>query len=148
MRHNRILATLAVLGVLLSACGGGGSSSALPTPTPTPTPTPPPTPTPTPTPTPRAETLVWEAPQYFEDNTPLDPARDLQRIEIYVKEEASFGPGDTAISSAVPEDNAFNFATLDPPLSKGVTYYVSVRAISTEGVKSDFSDVFSFSLEF
>jgi len=133
MRHKKILATLAVLGALLSACGGGGSSSA--------------SPTPTPTPTPQAETLVWEAPQYFADNTPLNPTRDLQRIEIYVKEEASFGPGDIVIATAMPVDNAFNFVTLDPPLSKGVTYYVSVRAITTEGAKSDFSDVFSFSFQ-
>jgi hypothetical protein len=47
----------------------------------------------------------------------------------------------------MPVDNAFNFATLDPPLSKGVTYYVSVQAITTEGVKSDFSDVFYFSFQ-
>jgi hypothetical protein len=124
-RHERILASLAILGAILSACQGGGSSSTSPT-----------------LPT---RTVGWVPPQYFADNTPLDPARDLKGIEIHVKQDASFGPADIPAAIAPPSDNHFVLSTLDPPLSRGVTYYVSVRAVTNEGVKSDFSAIASFS---
>jgi len=137
-RHRQILATLAVLGALLFACGGGGSSSpALSTF---------PTPTPTPTPTPPSKTVVWEAPQYFADNTPLVPATDLERFEIYVRQDRSFGPDDIAIATPSPMDNTFNLATLAPPLSSGVAYFVSIRAVTKEGEASDFSNPYTFTL--
>jgi hypothetical protein len=90
--------------------------------------------------------VVWAAPQYFTDNTPLVPSRDLQGFEIYVKQDPSFGPADSATATASPVDTTFNLATLVPPLSRGVTYYVSLRTVSVEGVKSDFSAIAPFSI--
>ena len=135
-RHRQIIATLAILGALLSACGGGGSSS----------PAASPTPTPTPTPTPPSKTVVWEAPQYFTDNTPLVRATDLERFEIYVRQDPSFGPDDSPIAIASPVDNTFNLETLAPPLSRGVTHFVSIRAVTKEGEASDFSNPYTFTL--
>jgi hypothetical protein len=129
LRYKLILVTVAVLGALLCACGGGGSSSSQPSQPPL-----------------QAKMMIWKAPQYFMDNSLLNPATDLQRFEIYIRQDPSFGPGDNAIATASPVENSFNLATLVPPLSKGVTYYVSVRAVTVEDEKSDFSPAFSFSL--
>ena len=135
LRSKQILVGMAVLCVLLTACGGGGSSS--------PTSTPNPTPTPTPTPTPM--TLEWSPPQYFTDNDPLVPVRDLECLEIYVRKDIYFGLDDTPIETLPPEASTFDLANLAPSLSKGVSYYASVRAVSIQGEKSDFSPSASFS---
>lgn len=127
--HWQIVAVLAVLGALLCSCSGGGGSSVS-----------------SPPPPPVAKTVVWEAPQSFVDNTPLVPATNLDRFEIYVRQDPSFGPDDSPIATASPTDTTFNLGTLSPPLSRGVTYYVSIRAVTTEGETSDFSTVRSFSI--
>jgi hypothetical protein len=119
--------------VLLVSCnggGGGGGSSSI---------------SPTPAPTPSSKNLVWETPQYFTDNTPLLPSRDLQGFEIYIKQDPSFGLADNPIATASPLDTTYNIANVFPPLWKGVTYYVSLRAVTVEGMKSDFSLPVSFS---
>ena len=74
------------------------------------------------------------------------PAADLVRFEIYVRQDTSFGPDDIAVATAPPLDNTFDLETVVPPLSRGVTYYVSVRAFTTEGEASDFSNLYPFSL--
>jgi hypothetical protein len=90
--------------------------------------------------------VVWDVPQYFTDGTPLVPSRDLQRFEIYVKQDPSFEPADNPVVIASPLENTYDLANLSPPLSKGVTYYVSLRAVPVEGVNSDFSNAVSFSI--
>jgi len=127
MRNKRILAVLAVLGAILPACsgGGGGSSTA---------------------PSIAGKSVYWAAPQYFTDNTPLVPSRDLQGFEIYIRQDPSFGPTDSPIVTTSPLDTTYNLANVSPPLSKGVTYYVSLRTVTVEGMKSDFSPAASFSL--
>lgn len=131
--YKKILATSAVLGaLLLSECGGGGSTSSQ-------SPLPPPTP-----PLP-AKLMIWKAPQSFTDNSLLIPVTDMQLFEIYVRQDPSFGPGDNAIATASPVDTTFDLATLVPPLSRGVTYYVSVRAVTVDDEKSDFSNASPFS---
>jgi hypothetical protein len=123
--HALIVVALAVLGALLSACSGNGSSSAPSIP---------------------GKNVYWAAPQYFADNIPLVPSRDLQGFEIYIKQKPSFGPADNPVATASPLDNKYNLVNVSPPLSEGVTYYVSLRAVTMEGVKSDFSPAASFSL--
>lgn len=131
-----VLAALVVMGVLLCACGGGGSSSISPTPAPTPTPIP----------TPSSKTVYWSPPQYFTDNTPLIPSRDLLGFEIYIKRDPSFGPADSPIATPSPLDTTYMLANVSPPLSQGVTYYISLRTVTVEGEKSDFSSTTSFSI--
>ena len=138
-RLRRILATLAVLGTLLSACGGGGSSSTSPTPTPTPDPTP--------DPTPAAPTeLGWSPPQYFTDNSSLDPVRDLERFEIYIKQDPLFSLDEYPVAIAPPGVTTIDLATLSPPLSRGAIYFFTVRAVPVDGEISEFSDVGTFFL--
>ena len=125
--HALILVALSVLGALLFACSGGGSSSVPSVPSVT------------------GKSVYWAAPQYFTDNTPLDPSRDLQWFEIFIKEDPSFGPLDTPVDTASPLDNTYNLAKVSPPLLNGVTYYVSLRAVTVDGMKSDYSTPVYFS---
>jgi len=124
--HKLILAALAIPGALLSACSGGGSGSSPQVPV--------------------ASTLNWSPPGTFTDNTPLIPSRDLQGFEIYVKKDPSIGPADNPVATASPLDNTYDLVHLSPPLSKGVTYHVSMRVVTVEGMKSDFSTPVPFSI--
>jgi hypothetical protein len=122
---------LALFGILFSACGGGGESvgsSAQ-----------------TPQPPPAAKILSWDPPASFTDGTPLNPVVDLQDFEIYIRQDASFGATDQVAAVVAPADRSFNLALLAPSLSRGTTYYVSLRAVCTNGMKSDFSPSASFS---
>ena len=123
-RHALILVALVILGALFSACSSGGSSG----------------------PSVQGKSVYWVAPQYFTDNTPLVPSRDLQGFEIYIKQDLPFGPADNPVATASPLESSYNLANVSPPLSKGVTYYVSLRTVPVEGIKSDFSPVAPFSL--
>jgi len=134
IRRKQILLILAVLGILLSACGGGGGAGAG---TSSNEGSPPPLP---------AKIMSWDPPVSFTDGTPLNPVADLQDIEIYVRQDASFGSNDQAVAVVAPVDRSFNLALLAPSLSRGTIYYVSLRAVSTTGMKSDFSLGVSFSL--
>ena len=125
------------LGLLLSACGGGssegvGSSGGGTLP---------------------AKVLSWEPPTSYSDGTPLDPVTELDSYEIYVKEDGTFSDTDNemAVLSAVDQTTgqvttSFDLANLSPFISAGVTYHVSIRAVSMNGLKSDFSPsaVFSY----
>ena len=93
----------------------------------------------------RAKTVYWSAPQSFTDNTPLVPSRDLQGYEIYIKPNPSFGPGDSPVGTASALDTTYILENVSPPLLNGVTYYVSLRTVTVDNVKSDFSQPFSFS---
>ena len=139
-RWTLSLITIVLLGIL-TGCGGGGSSStdggASSTGDGTPLP---------------ARTLSWDAPDSYTDSTPLNPLTDLGRYEIFVNESGSFTDADTpsAVVSAVDPvtstlTTSFNLASLGPYLSKGITYQVSMRAVDSSGMTSDFSSPASFS---
>jgi hypothetical protein len=125
--------------VLLVSCSGGGgggvSSSVSPTPDPNPTPIP----------TPPSKTVHWTSPQSFSDGTKLDPSRDLQGYEIYIKQELPFGPDDNPVATLSHLDTSFYLGKVTPPLPQGVTYYISLRTVAANGVKSVFSLPASFS---
>ena len=132
IRWTLYLATIILFGIL-AGCGGGASSSGDGNPLP-------------------LKTLSWDAPDSYTDNTPLVPLTDLGKFEIFVNQSGSFTDADTpsAVVSAVdPVTNtlttSFNLASLGPYLSKGITYQVSMRAVDTSGLKSDFSSSVSFS---
>jgi hypothetical protein len=124
-----------------SGCGGGGSSAE--------SGTPPPVGSGTPLP---ARTLSWEPPISYVDQTPMNPATDLDRFEIYVNESGSFTGADSPMAAVSAVDPAthllttsFNLANLSPHLTAGPKYYVSMRAVALTGLKSDFSPSVSFS---
>lgn len=134
-RWTLSLATIILLGILTGCGGGGGGASSSGDGTPLP-----------------ARTLSWDAPDSYTDSTPLNPLTDLGRYEIFVNESGSFTDLDTpsAVVSAVDPvtstlTTSFNLANLGPYLSRGITYQVSMRAVDTSGMKSDFSPSASFS---
>jgi hypothetical protein len=92
-----------------------------------------------------SKTVYWDPPQSFVDNTPLVPSMDLQGYEIYIKQDSSFGPADSPVATASALDNTYNLKNVSPPLLGGVTYYVSLRTVSVDGMISDFGLPFSFS---
>jgi hypothetical protein len=115
----------------LAGCGGGGGSSSPSFP---------------------AKTLSWVPPSSYTNSTPLNPSIDLDVFEIYVKASGSFSATDSpmaalkAVDSGTGQVNtSFNLANLGPYLSKGVTYFVSVRAVTKNSFKSDFSSPAAFS---
>ena len=123
-RHALLLVALPVLGAFISGCSGGGSSSAPSVP---------------------GKSVYWTTPRYFTDNTPLDPSRDLEGFEIHIKQDPSFGPGDTPVGTASPLQNSFHLGGITPPLTPGATYYVSLRTVTVAGMKSEFSPPVAFS---
>jgi hypothetical protein len=75
----------------------------------------------------------------------MDPYKDLDRFEIYVKETDSFSDTDTAMAAVSEVTTSFNLANLSPQVTAGPKYYVSLRAVALTGLKSDFSPAVSFS---
>jgi hypothetical protein len=123
---------------ILSACGGGGRSSSgvssseieqiYP------------------------RNLRWIPPNLYIDNTRLDPQTDLLGYEIYVNESGTFSNANSPITFVLAVDNAshtlvtsYNLVDLERSLSKGTTYWVSMRVVAVSGEKSVFSDSLSFS---
>ncbi len=126
---------------MFSGCGGGGTGGSLDGSTPPVggNPLPP-------------KILSWQPPTSYTDSTPMNPAIDLDRFEIYVHTSGTFADTDIpqAIVSAVDPathnlSTSFNLANLSPGVTAGPVYYVSVRAVAISGLKSDFSLPASFS---
>ncbi len=99
-----------------------------------------------------AKTLHWNPPLTYQDGSSLDPATDLDSYEIYVKESPDFSDTDDEMAAISTTDKttgeiitSFNLANLAPFISKEVTYFVSIRAVGKNGLKSDFSPSASFS---
>jgi len=133
-----ILAAIALATCIsLTGCGGGdgggGSSTGVGGSTP-------------------ARTLNWVPPTQYSDSTSLNPATDLDVFEVYINSNGSFSVSDSAMAAVSASDpgtgqvtTTFNLGSLSPFLSNGVTYYVSVRAVAKNGLKSDFSQAATFS---
>jgi hypothetical protein len=99
-----------------------------------------------------SKVLSWQPPSTYSDSTPLDPASDLDSFEIYVKETSNFADTDNEMAAVSATRGAngelntsFNLAKLAPFIDKGITYYVSIRAVAKNGLKSGFSPGASFS---
>jgi hypothetical protein len=125
--------TIFLMVFLFSGCGGGGgggsASEILPT-----------------------KTLSWEPPTSYSDGTRLDPASELDRFEIYVNENGTFSDNDhemaavSAVNTTTGQvTTSFNLANLSPFISKGIQYFVSIRAVDRNGIKSSFSPSAAFS---
>ena len=103
--------------------------------------------------TPASKILSWAPPTAYEDNTTLNPSTDLDVFEVYIRQDGNFTSNDNAMAALQAVDpgtaqltTSFDLNGLSPFLSNGVTYYVSVRAVAKNGLKSDFSRSATFSL--
>lgn len=122
--------------VLLSGCGGGGSSAA----------------SPGPVPSGPVSVLTWNPPTTYNDNVTLDPARDLDYYEIYVRQDPNFSDTDqpavqvAAVAGTLSPDgltvtrSLVQEFTLEliPSLPAGSQLYVSMRAVGIDHQKSAF----------
>ena len=123
-------------GILLSGCGGGGESAMVSIPPGI------------------ASALAWDAPQTYEDNTPLDPYKDLDYYEFYVRNDPNFTENDLPLAQVAactdilsPDGKSYNpnlttlfkLANLLPFVPPGPRSYLSIRAVGVDGIKSGFS---------
>jgi len=138
-RRGRLPFLTILLVVLSGACGGGGVDA--------------PTDTQVPPPSGSLSVLAWNAPSNYADNTALDPYRDLDHYEVYVRNDANFTEGDVpvAVIAAVADapagsgspggkvlDKEFILNNIEPFIDPGVTHYVSLKAVGVDGQKSGF----------
>jgi hypothetical protein len=112
--------------ILLAGCGGGGETSTSQGPAPSGS----------------ASVLAWTPPTTYNDNVVLDPERDLEYYEIYVRQDANFTDGDQpAVQiAAVSAGSLVTEFTLEliPSLPAGNVLYVSMRAVGVDQQKSAF----------
>jgi hypothetical protein len=135
-RNATILtALLAAASLALSGCGGGGSVDFASSPD-------------------WSEAvynLSWDPPDSFVDGTPLIPTSDLDHYEIYLRKDPNFSDEDVEVAqvaAAAQKLSVQDFA-LDNllHLTNGTgSYYVAVRAVGVNGMKSEFSDPAEWSL--
>jgi hypothetical protein len=131
-----VLATL--LGILFTGCGGGGGGAAQSSGSPESAVT----------------TLSWNPPTTYEDNTVMDPYQELDFYEIYVRTvDANFTDNEApvaqvaAVTSVLSPNGitnqvltrGFALTNLLPFTQPGAVYYMSVKSVSINGLKSDFS---------
>jgi len=130
--------------LLLAGCGGGGGGSAgveapgLP-------------------PAGPVTVLTWDPPSSFADNERVDPYRDIDHYEVYVREDADFSNSDlpvvfipaltsvdptsspsTGVKKGMRPNSEFQLETLDPYISNASRQYVSLKAVGVDGQKSAF----------
>ena len=112
--------------VLLAGCGGGGGGET--------------SQSPGPPPSGPVSVLAWTPPATYNDNVPLDPARDLDYYEIYVRRDPNFTDSDLPLIqvAAVAAGSPVTEFTLEliPSLPAGNQLYVSMRAVGVDKQKS------------
>jgi hypothetical protein len=114
--------------VLLAGCGGGGE----------------PPQGQTPAPSGPVSVLAWDPPTTFNDNVALDPERDLEYYEVYVRQDPNFTDSDQPMIqvAAIAAGSPVTEFTLEliPSLPAGSRLYVSMRAVGIDHQKSAFME--------
>lgn len=126
--------------VLLAGCGGESASEATPVASVSPG---------------TAAFLSWDPPETYDDDSPLDPFTELDYYEFYVRGDGNFTDNDlpvaqvAAVTSVLSPDGtvdvpalttAFDLQNLLPFFLSETTGYLSIRAVSLDGTRSDFSE--------
>jgi hypothetical protein len=103
--------------------------------------------------------LAWDPPQTHEDSSPLDPYKDLDYYEFYVRNDLNFTENDlpvaqvAAVADILSPDgisyiqsliSEFELANLLPFLPPGSRCYLCIRAVGMDGLKSDFSEPIAY----
>jgi hypothetical protein len=89
----------------------------------------------------------------YADNVPLDPYRDIDYYEVYVRSDVNFTDADLplALIAAVKDapsvggnpggkipETEFILENIQPLISPGSRHYVSLKAVGIDGQKSGF----------
>jgi hypothetical protein len=112
--------------ILLAGCGGGGGD----------------TPQAQVAPSGPVSVLAWTPPTTYNDNVVLDPERDLEYYEIYVRQDTNFTDSDlpevqlAAVTAGTPVTE-FTLELI-PSLPTGGQLFVSIRAVGVDQQKSAF----------
>lgn len=136
-RYSSLFAAAAVLAIVSAGCGGGGESG-----------------TSQQSIGPATQTLAWDPPQTYIDNSLMDPYRELDYYEFYVASDPNFTDNDApvaqvaAVTNVLNPDgqsysqmltNEFSLDHLRPFTQPGAVQYLSIRAVGIDGLKSGFS---------
>lgn len=140
-RHTAMRMLLGVFAVtiLLAGCGGGGGATSQ---------------SQGPAPSGPVSMLSWVPPTTFNDNAVMDPERDLDYYEIYVRQDPNFTDSDlpltqvAAVANTLSPDGltvAKSLVTeftleLIPSLPAGNQLFVSMRAVGVDQQKSAFME--------
>ena len=112
--------------LLLAGCGGGGGGET--------------SPSTAPPPSGPVSVLAWTPPTTYNDNVALDPERDLDYYEIYIRQDANFTDSDLPMIqvAAVAAGSPVTEFTLEliPALPAGTQLYVSMRAVGIDKQRS------------
>ena len=137
VRLTVFLMTLIMAMIVLSGCGeesGVGSSEITP-------------------PSGSITSLEWDPPKTYGDGTPINPVRDIDYYEFFLRTDENFTDSDLPMAqvSAVtdvfgPKGNSpgrgptaeFTLENLLPFVEKGKRYYVTIKAVGIDGLKSGF----------
>ena len=139
------LVLAALLGILLAGCGGGGGSSESTGLTGT-----------------AVATLAWEPPTTYADNSAMNPYQELDYYEIYVRtDDANFTDNEVPVAQVSAVTNvllpdgvtynqmltsSFELGNLIPFTQPGAVHYLSIKSVSVDGMKSDFSQPVTWDL--
>ncbi len=97
--------------------------------------------------------LEWNPPTVAADGTAMDPQRDLSYYEFYLRTDTNFSDADVPVAQVPsfgevrsPDGHSFRrtlttefpMENLLPFVEPGKRYYVSIRAVGVDGLKSAF----------
>jgi hypothetical protein len=112
--------------LLLAGCGGGGDTPQGQVPAPSVP----------------VSVLAWAPPTTYNDNAVMDPQRDLDYYEIYVRQDPNFTDSDLPVIqvAAATAGSLVTEFTLEliPSLPAGNQLFVSMRAVGVDQQKSTF----------
>jgi hypothetical protein len=112
--------------LLLAGCGGGGDTPQGQVPAPSGP----------------VSVLAWAPPTTYNDNAVMDPQRDLDYYEIYVRQDPNFTDSDLPVIqvAAATAGSLVTEFTLEliPSLPAGNQLFVSMRAVGVDQQKSTF----------
>ncbi|PWB65975.1 MAG: hypothetical protein C3F14_04780 [Deltaproteobacteria bacterium] len=105
--------------------------------------------------------MAWDPPTTFQDNTAMDPYRELDYYEIYMRSDANFTDNEAPVAQVAAITNVlaadgkslqqelttgFSLENLLPFTQPGAVYYLCVKSVGVDGLKSDFSVPVAWSL--
>ncbi len=129
------VSVISLIGIILSGCGEGGESSKV---------------------SPQSgpiTAMAWDPPTVDPDGSPVDSRRDIEYYEFFLRTDQNFTDDDLPVAHVsgyydVLEPGGKSFTkkltkefaldNLLPFTEKGKKYYVSIRAVGVDGLKSGF----------
>jgi len=136
-RFHLLFALSAVMSILFAGCGGGGEATQAQSIGP------------------QAQTLAWDPPQTYVDNSAMDPYREIDYYEFYIGSDPNFTDNEAPVAQVAGVTNVlnpdghsytqtltseFSLGNLLPFTQPGAVYYLSIRAVGIDGLKSGFSE--------